>query len=203
VGSDSVRFAPLLHEGTLMRVTDGPRAGSGYWWYEIIFEDDTVLRGGRKTGWVAAADHDGTPWLGRPDEGMGPDTDPVPEGPVVPDPILVLDGAQETVWSDGTPFTRYDLSITNWAEFPAELFEPVGVPCGLAPSSSRTWVQIIDVESDNEIYAFCGLNDSSDLNDIWFPVMAGSPPPALIYVRLWDQFEYANVDSNKVRPSTV
>jgi hypothetical protein len=41
-------------------------AGSGYWWYriEIPSRAHFELRDGIREGWVAVADHDGTPWLG-------------------------------------------------------------------------------------------------------------------------------------------
>jgi hypothetical protein len=64
VGSDSVKYKPLLDKGRLVYVAEGPKKGSGYTWYRVQpvgrDADDDPL----PFGWVAAADKDGTPWLG-------------------------------------------------------------------------------------------------------------------------------------------
>ena len=62
VAEASLKFAPLLPTGTQLTVIGGPVEGSGYSWLEVApvgFE----LRGGVDSGWVAIADHDGTPWV--------------------------------------------------------------------------------------------------------------------------------------------
>jgi hypothetical protein len=66
VSDGSVKYDPLLPNGTPLVVRDGPVAGSGYWWYriEIPSRANFELRDGIREGWVAVADHDGTPWLG-------------------------------------------------------------------------------------------------------------------------------------------
>jgi serine protease inhibitor len=63
VSDDSLKYEPLLPLGTELQVVDGPVEASGYTWYEvepIVFR----LADGVRRAWVAAADHDGTPWLG-------------------------------------------------------------------------------------------------------------------------------------------
>ena len=57
VSDASVRYSPLLREGDALYVIDGPVAGSGYRWYEV-HQPRTGL-----TGWVAAADKTGEPWI--------------------------------------------------------------------------------------------------------------------------------------------
>jgi hypothetical protein len=52
-----------LPKGTRFRVVEGPVSGSGYWWYRVA-DLSITLRGGIREGWVASADHDGTPWIG-------------------------------------------------------------------------------------------------------------------------------------------
>jgi serpin B len=63
VSDDSVTYRPYLPTGTDMLVVEGPVAGSGYQWYHVRLVS-LALNGGVTEGWVAAADHDGTPWVG-------------------------------------------------------------------------------------------------------------------------------------------
>ena len=90
VSSDSVKYEPVLAIGTGLSVLAGPVAGSGYWWYRVLLEHGLTLRGGITTGWVAAGDHGGEPWIDWP----GGDTEPVPEPdyPALPVPELVALG---------------------------------------------------------------------------------------------------------------
>ena len=66
-GDDSQEFEPLLETGQLLFVIDGPQRGSDYDWYLVnpIVDAQTDFGWGavNDLGWVAAADHDGTPWL--------------------------------------------------------------------------------------------------------------------------------------------
>ena len=63
VSDDSVKYEPLLPLGTELEVVGGPVEASGYTWYQV--EPLTfALAGGVGRGWVASADHDGTPWIG-------------------------------------------------------------------------------------------------------------------------------------------
>jgi hypothetical protein len=74
VGSFSTRYAPLLTRDEPLFVIGGPTAGSGYWWYAVQLLGRT-LSGGVVRGWVAAGDHDGTPWIEHADVD-GPDLPP-------------------------------------------------------------------------------------------------------------------------------
>jgi hypothetical protein len=61
VSDESVKFEPLLAEGTELFVLSGPVPGSGYDWYEVA---PLSARGfERQTGWVAAAGKDGEVWV--------------------------------------------------------------------------------------------------------------------------------------------
>ena len=62
VSDDSVMYEPLLPTGTELTVVEGPVRGSGYDWYRVA-PVSLTLSGGVTDGWVAAADHDGTPWV--------------------------------------------------------------------------------------------------------------------------------------------
>jgi hypothetical protein len=200
VSADSVRYQPLLGIGTNLSVLAGPVAGSGYWWYRVHLEDGLTLGGGITTGWVPAADHDGTAWI----DWQGGDTDPVPEpeGPALPVPELVIEGTEDYVAADGSPYTRYDLSVVNWTDYADDLFAPAPdlEPCGRNASASRTWVDIVDADTEERMYGFCGLTTPQDLTTIWFAMPRGTAPPSLIYATLWDRLNDQFIQSNSVSP---
>lgn len=198
VSADSVKHQPLLATGTVLEVLAGPVAASGYWWYRVRLVD-VPLRDGITTGWVAAADHDGDLWI----DWYGRDTEPVPEPeyPALPDPVLVAAGTEDYDDAFGNPFTRYDLTVANWADYPAELFESDAAlePCAPDAPGRRTWVDIVDADLDERIYGFCGLTEPQDLTGLWFAVPRGTAPPAHVYVALWDRlydvFGFSNIVS--------
>ena len=67
VADDSIRHAPLLPNGTQLVVTAGPVRANDYTWYRVAplaFDLDD----GVDQGWVAVADHDGTPWVAPVDD---------------------------------------------------------------------------------------------------------------------------------------
>ena len=53
----SAKLDPLLGSGTQLRVIGGPVSADGYDWYQVQAIDLP------HRGWVAAADHDGAPWI--------------------------------------------------------------------------------------------------------------------------------------------
>jgi hypothetical protein len=200
VSADSVKYRPLLLIGTVLEVLAGPVAASGYWWYRVRLVEDPPLRDEVTTGWVAAADHDGELWI----DWYGVDMEPVPEPeyPAIPDPVLVAMGAEDYDDEFGNPFTRYYLTVANWADYPAELFESDAAlePCGLNQLGTRTWVDIVDAEVDDRIYGFCSLAQPQDLTGMWFGMPRGIPPPARVYVTIWDRLYDRYGVSNSVRP---
>lgn len=62
VAEDSIKYTPLLPEGASLLVTAGPVVASGYTWIQVA-PLAPKLAGGVDRGWVAVADHDGTPWV--------------------------------------------------------------------------------------------------------------------------------------------
>jgi hypothetical protein len=200
VATDSVKYDPVLEIGTDLQILEGPVAASGYWWYRIRLEDGLTLRNGVTTGWVAAADHNGEPWIGEPGLTECCDTDPVPEPDPLPSPVLVMDGTEAYTAADGNRYTRYNLSVVNWTDYPGELFEaaPDLEPCGLSAAASRTWVNVLDGDSDEDLYGFCGFGQPEDLTSIWFAVAEGTPPPARVYVGLTDRRTGSYAESNRV-----
>ncbi|HET9084453.1 MAG TPA: hypothetical protein VFN41_08625 [Candidatus Limnocylindrales bacterium] len=199
VSADSIKYEPLLRIGSDVKILRGPTAASGYWWYRVHLEDGLTLRDGVDIGWIAAADHDGEPWIGEPGldccEG-----DPGTDGPALPIPVVERLGTEAYVDAFGDPYVRYDLSVTNWNDYPAELFAPAPhlEPCGTNTNASRTWVDIIDVEQYERVYGFCGLGQPEDLTGIWFGVPSGALPPAQISVVLTDRETSASAESEPV-----
>jgi serpin B len=70
VSNSSQKYVPLLPKATQLVVTGGPVVASGYTWIRVA-PIGVRLRGGNgrqavdvDQGWVAVADHDGTPWVG-------------------------------------------------------------------------------------------------------------------------------------------
>ncbi len=62
VADDSAKYEPLLPLGTELLVLGGPVTASGYAWYDVS-PTSLTLADGIQDGWVAMADHDGTPWI--------------------------------------------------------------------------------------------------------------------------------------------
>jgi serpin B len=62
VSDDSVMHTPVLPLGTQMVIVGGPVEANDYTWYEVE-PLDIQLDGGVTRGWVAMADHDGSPWI--------------------------------------------------------------------------------------------------------------------------------------------
>jgi hypothetical protein len=79
VSAASIKYDPLLPIGTRLQVVTGPEAGSGYWWYRVDLIDGLTLYRSVRSGWVAAAARDGTPWIA-----VHEDVDP---GPTPPTPV--------------------------------------------------------------------------------------------------------------------
>ena len=204
VGSDSKRYEPLLPSATVLALRDGPIAGSGYWWYKVDLLDKS-LRGGITTGWIAAAAHDGTPWIGALSDG-GAEIDPVPDSAVpddLPTPILSIDSTEVFVGADGDEYIRYSTSVTNWEAYSPELFTPAPdlEPCGDAGDGSRTWLtHFVSLRGREESLAlFCSIMEPVGLTFTYF-VLPTATTPEYVYVTLWDRVTGQEVESNLVRP---
>ena len=88
VDGASIKYEPVLPAGTELQVLEGPVEGSGYQWVHVA-PVDVTLDGGVADGWVAIADHDGTPWVavsGAPLAGLA-----VAESAVARAPVRVAD----------------------------------------------------------------------------------------------------------------
>jgi len=106
--------------------------------------------------------------------------------PDLPAPQVEVVGSED-YQANGSEWTRYQLNVVNWSDYPEELFEaaPDLPPCGLNTNASRTWVHIHEA-GGSYIYGFCALSTPSNLQDIWFAVPKGTTPPDVIVI-LWDR----------------
>ena len=122
----------------------------------------------------------------------------------MPVPQLATRGVENYTGSDGNPYTRYELTVTNWAGFGAYLFQPAPdlAPCGLNTNASRAWVDIFTGVTSSRIYGFCALSAPKDLTTIWFAMPRGTtrvmPLPANVYISITDRRTGQVVTSNSV-----
>ena len=103
------------------------------------------------------------------------------------DPQLVAGGYEHYTTPDGE-FSRYNLAVANRTAYAPELWTPAPdlPPCGQNTESSRTWVEIFSGVGQR-VYGFCALTDSAQLDEIWFAVRRGEPPPNGVYIELQDR----------------
>lgn len=107
----------------------------------------------------------------------------------LPNPQLTFTGTQNYTGSDGNPYVKYSLSVSNWSSYQNSMFTaaPSLPPCGLNTNSSRTWVNIYNATNNDYVYGFCALGSAEDLTALWFGVLQGTNPPQSVYVTINDR----------------
>jgi len=121
----------------------------------------------------------------------------------LPNPQLQFIGSETYTGSDGNQYIRYKLMVTNWTQYPNELFTPSPdlPPCGINTNASRTWVHIED-EDGRRLYGFCALDDSEYLTKLWFAKRANEAPPRLVRIIMKDRLCNKEYRSNLVSIDT-
>jgi hypothetical protein len=116
----------------------------------------------------------------------------------LPNPIAVL-LTPAFFQQDGKQWTRYNLSVFNYNEYPKEMFAaaPSLPPCGQNTKAARTWVEIMD-QSGKRLYGFCALSSNNDLTKLWFALESEKLPPSWVYVVLNDRQTGKTYKSNLV-----
>jgi hypothetical protein len=95
--------------------------------------------------------------------------------------------------------TDYFLRLANWYEYADEAFQAqAGPPCGSSPSSSRTWVEILDGTTGVLIARHCAFTSRADLRRFPFFAAAGVTPPTSLRVRVTDFVRSVTFESNVV-----
>ncbi len=152
VGEDSARYEPLLSQRYVLKVLEGPVAGSGYWWYRVRLADweDLQLRDGRRerirSGWIAVADRDGTAWVGRVDVDPGPPRTPIRRGwPAVRRGEVRLDASPPSIGAERTLAIEATVSglqpgtaLTLVAEGESRIIWQCGPAAGASDATTRT-----------------------------------------------------------------
>jgi len=90
--------------------------------------------------------------------------------------LSIADNCTQTLPNPEIRFDRQDaegrvyIPVVNWSSYPDALFRraPELPPCGLNTSSSRTWVEIYDADTNQRIFGHCSIYSSSGLKNIWF-----------------------------------
>lgn len=105
--------------------------------------------------------------------------------PHLPSPELVFIGRD---CGPLEPTTRnFCYSITNWHEYPPELFTPLpGHPDTMPIPTSRTWVEIY-ARGGRQIFGFLSFYTPEQLDFFWYAMPPGAPEPDSVYVELWDR----------------
>ena len=117
--------------------------------------------------------------------------------PVLPNPILVFNGAPEYYTANGQNFIRYKYFVFNSENYPDEMFaaSPALPPCGANTRASRTWVDFFDSRG-KRLYGFCALGKANDLNSIWFALPEDQIPPSYVYIEMNDRQTNTKYKSN-------
>ena len=142
ISEESARYEPVLPLDTALHALEGPVSSAGYWWYRVeLAEPGQHLTGGTREGWVAVADHDGTPWVDvLVDVTPGPPAPPTISGlPTVQRDSTVLSGDGALQYDDGV-------------SLPIEIH-------GLLPGTEVT----VEVEGSYEIEWVCGGGPEGEL----------------------------------------
>lgn len=107
--------------------------------------------------------------------------------PGSPTPRLVVTEVKDST-AGGRSYKRYSLSVTNWSEFPDELFLPAPdlPPCGRNRNSSRTWLEIYN-QDGRRLYGHCAMKGPAALGRFLFSVSTDRQQPERVYVTLEDR----------------
>lgn len=117
----------------------------------------------------------------------------------LPKPQLTFVGTEQ-YGAGGKQFMRYKLALLNRAAYADELFAPAPdlPPCGRNRNSARTWVDIYNRAGRKKINTFCALPGPKELGYLWFAVEKGMPPPASVYITIYDRSKNLRAASNVV-----
>ncbi|MDX6303151.1 MAG: hypothetical protein QOI77_120 [Blastocatellia bacterium] len=115
----------------------------------------------------------------------------------LPAPQVVF-GGTEDYEAQGKQWTKYRLALLNRSNYANELFAPAPdlAPCGDNKNSARTWVDIYNRQSRQQIYRFCALQGAKDLGYLWFAIEKGTPPPESVYLTITDRRANTRATSN-------
>ena len=114
----------------------------------------------------------------------------------MPTPVLTFLG---TSLSSSGYQTYYNLSVSNWQLYSADLFAPTTppVPCSdIPPNTTRINVDLYDATTNVLMVVFCGLTSPYGLTQLFFPEVVGVAPPSSVYILMTDTVTNTTVQSN-------
>jgi hypothetical protein len=128
---------------------------------------------------------------------------PAPIVARIPNPALTWYGLDVNAkGSDGKPYIRVNLGITNYNEFPDLLLarSPELPACGQNQSAARSWLHIVDAKTKKEIYSYCAMSSRFELRTFSFNVERAELP-SQVYVELEDRAGKKSYQSNCLKTS--
>jgi hypothetical protein len=186
ISPSSTIYAPRLPKGTRMELRSGPVAGSGYWWYRVRLRG-MELDGGVVSGWIAAANKEGTEPFIAPAEKTCGDL-PFPDGPdtaTSADELFVgmhgtWAGCVTTPWDD-----PYPVRVTFRDDNTYSGRRLLGG--GSLPNGNSAFRNGSDKDSPLKIYTIDGFASGGGFGSLSIVFDAGNPAPgSLRNVRLMD-----------------
>jgi len=121
----------------------------------------------------------------------------------LPNPVVIFAGI-ESRQSAGKTVSRYTYTVTNWEDYPDEVFvaSPSLPPCGLNTKASRTWLDFYDT-TGKRLYGFCALDNLRGSGKVWFDLYADVVPPYGIYIELTDRKTGKKYKSNVAQTNEI
>jgi|GEM_PF-3831784 len=127
---------------------------------------------------------------------------PPPPPATLPNPVITFTSA-EPFTLGATQYTRYRFSVQNRSAFPPDLFviDTTLPPCGTNPNASRTWVYMINADTNLSLNSFCTATHGL-LENISFALPVTTPAPR-VYLRMVDRRTNITYTSNTINLQEV
>lgn len=194
VSESSIIHTPRLPKGTQMELRSGPVAGSGYWWYRVRLRG-TELDGGVVSGWIAAANKEGSePWIA-PAEQSCRDM-PFPDGKDAVTSLEELRSGMQMTWAGcvTTPWDEpYPVTVTFRADNTYSARRLSDGPWAM-PNGHSAFRNGVDTDSPLKIYTVDGMASGGGFGQLAIVFDHGGPAPgSLRNIRLMDDqlaFDY-------------
>ncbi len=146
VADDSIKYEPVLPVGTELQVLEGPVQDSGYTWVRVAPVGMT-LDAGVSDGWVAIADHDGTPWVAASEAPLAGLT--VAQSSVGREPVNVADAKETAAGMNAFGLAMYKRLLADSGGGKGVVMSPTSIASALAMAragaTGRTASQMDDV----------------------------------------------------------
>ena len=188
VSDDSKKLEPLAQSGDVFVILDGPAQESGYDWYRVKPTNNADAEQPLPSGWVAAGDKDGEPWI----ESVTPDCPASPSG------LRDVAGWNrlDEMYFQITCFSGRELTFQGWLVTPTEW-------CGLGdwPEVQPAWLGECTT-APNYLVEVGDIETETVLHPAWSPDVdlsiappVESPPGAWPNVEITGMFDHPAAQS--------